>query len=167
MKSIGIFYGSTTDNTKNVAVKLQEGFGVDFADVFDIATATPEMMADYKYLIFGTSTWGFGDLQDDWDSFLPELKKVDFTGKKVALFGLGNGESYSTSFVSGMGELYKAIADRAEVVGFVSKKGYYFDDSTAFVGDHFIGLPLDEDNEPRETNTRIDNWLTELRAIFI
>ena len=53
-------------------------------------------------LILGSSTWGCGDLQDDWYDGVEILKKADLTGKKVALFACGDGESYGDTFCEAM-----------------------------------------------------------------
>ncbi len=53
------------------------------ADLYNVGTVSLEEIKDYPpYLILGTSTTGVGDLQDDWDSFLPSFAKMDFSGKK-------------------------------------------------------------------------------------
>ena len=62
-------------------------------------------------LILGTSTWGFGDLQEDWDAFLGSLTKMNLTGKTIALFGLGDSSTYSDTFVDGMGIIYRALLE--------------------------------------------------------
>ena len=62
MNKIAIFYGSSTGNTANIAGALAAALG---ADAFDVAKNPGEKIAEYSRLIFGTSTWGLGDLQDD------------------------------------------------------------------------------------------------------
>ena len=41
-----------------------------------------------------TSTWGDGELQDDWYDAIKMIKTADLNGKIVALFGCGDSESY-------------------------------------------------------------------------
>ncbi|MDR0364669.1 MAG: flavodoxin [Bacteroidales bacterium] len=166
MKKIGIFYGSNSGNTESIANRLQNLLGADNADVINIANAKTDDFIRYENLIFGTSTWGLGDLQDDWESFLPNLKKIDFAGKKVALFGVGDSMGYADTFVDGMGELYQAIQDSGYVVGFTPVTGYYFDASKAQVDDQFVGLALDEDNESDKTIERLTAWVENLKLQF-
>lgn len=166
MKKIGIFYGSNSGNTESVAQKLQDLLGAENADIVNISSSKAEDFDRYEYLIFGTSTWGLGDLQDDWESFLPALKKVNFAGKKVALFGVGDSMSYSDTFVDGMGELYDAIQGSASVVGFTAADEYSFDASKAQSGDQFVGLALDEDNESDKTDARLASWTEVLKKEF-
>ena len=99
MASIGIFYGSSTGNTKDVSVKLQAALGGDLHNITDVDADT---ISGYRYLVFATSTWGAGDLQDDWEDFFPTLDDVDFSGKKVGIMGLGDQENYGDTFVDGM-----------------------------------------------------------------
>lgn len=161
MSKIAIVYGSSTGATETVAEKIKEAIGD--ADVFNADGVSIDDLKAYDFLIFGASTTGVGDLQDDWEILLPKVEKMDFSGKKVAIFGLGDSASFSTSFAGGMYVIYKALKNKAEIVGSVSTDGYTFDDSEAIVNDRFVGLALDEDNEYNETEGRIAKWVEELK----
>ncbi|WP_108823027.1 flavodoxin [Dysgonomonas sp. Marseille-P4361] len=161
MSKIAIVYGSSTGATEAVAEKLQKALGE--ADLYNADGLNVEDLKSYDFLIFGASTTGIGDLQDDWDILLPKIEKLDFTGKKVALFGLGDSASFSTSFAGGMYVIYKALKGKVEIVGSVSAEGYTFDDSEALVDGRFVGLALDEDNEYDQTEGRIDCWVEDLK----
>lgn len=167
MDKIGIFYGSTTGNTQSAAEQIHEKLGSDVSDLINVDSASGDQLDAYKNLILGTSTWGIGDLQDDFQDFLEVLGAHDLKGKKVALFGLGDSSSYGDSFVDGMGEIYETVnAQGAEVIGSVDASTYEFDDSRANVDGKFVGLPLDEDNESHLTEERIENWVKELKSNF-
>lgn len=161
MSKIAIVYGSSTGATEAVAERIQPLF--DDATLFNADGLNVEDLKPYDFLIFGASTTGVGDLQDDWDVLLPKVEKMDFTGKKVAIFGLGDSASFSTSFAGGMYVIYKALKGKVEIVGSVSTDGYTFDDSEALVDGRFVGLALDEDNEYNETDSRIATWVEELK----
>lgn len=161
MSKIAIVYGSSTGATEAVAEKIQAAFGD--ADLYNADGVSVDNLKPYDLLIFGASTTGVGDLQDDWEMLLPKVEKMDFTGKKVAIFGLGDSASFSTSFAGGMYVIYKALKNKVEIVGSVSTDGYTFDDSEAIVDDRFVGLALDEDNEYNETEGRIAKWVEELK----
>lgn len=161
MSKIAIVYGSSTGATEAVAEKIKESF--DDADLFNADGLNVDDLKPYDLLIFGASTTGVGDLQDDWDVLLPKVEKLDFAGKKVAIFGLGDSASFSTSFVGGIYVIYKALKGKAEIVGSVSTDGYTFDESDAVVNDRFVGLALDEDNEYNETDARIAAWVDDLK----
>lgn len=164
MNKIAILYGSTNGNTEDVAGKIQAALN---ADVFNVADISPNDIQSYPYLILGASTWGAGDLQDDWDDFLPKFAGSDIAGKKVALFGLGDSSSFSDTFIDGVGTIYNAIKDKVTVVGSVATDDYNYDDSTAVIDGKFVGLPLDEDNESDKTDARISVWVEELKKHFV
>ncbi|MFV0505174.1 MAG: flavodoxin [Bacteroidales bacterium] len=162
MKKIGVFYGTSTGNTENVAELIAKGMG---ATTYDVADSPIGAVAECEVLILGTSTLGIGDLQDDWDDFLPKLKDADLDGKTVALFGLGDADSYPDSFVDGMGIIYNVLKDKGcTIVGAVDTEGYDYDESIAEVDGQFVGLVIDEDNESDKTNARIDSWIELIKA---
>ena len=100
MKTIGIFYGSSTGTTEGIAKRIAEKLGVEDKDIHDVSNASPADVAPYEILLLGCSTWGAGDLQDDWDSYLGKLKKLDLSEKTVALFGCGDSASLATLSVT-------------------------------------------------------------------
>ena len=65
-KMTGIFFGSTTGTTESVAARIAERLGVAQADVHNVAAASVEDVKKYDLLLLGSSTWGSGELQDDW-----------------------------------------------------------------------------------------------------
>jgi flavodoxin I len=162
--SIGIFYGSSTGNTKDVSVKLQEALGGDLHNITDVDA---DAIAGYDSLVFATSTWGAGDLQDDWEDFFPNLDEIDFSGKKVAIMGLGDQDNYGDTFVDGMQILADKVEELGgEIVGHTSTEGYEYDNSEAEKDGRFIGLVIDEDNQSDLTDERIRNWVAQLTAVF-
>jgi len=162
METVGIFFGSTSGSTKSVAERIAKAFGKK-AEMHDIKEATPAMLASYSNLILGTSAWGIGDMQDDWEDFVDSLADVDFTGKKVALFGLGDQAEYPESFVDGLGTLYCRLPDKSNVVGFWPTEGYKFYFSLADRDGKFVGLAVDEHQQAELTDKRIKDWVEQLK----
>ena len=103
MKKTGIFYGSTTGTTESVARLIAEKLGVSPENVHDVSKLDVALVESYEALILGTSTWGDGELQDDWYDGIKVLKNANLSGKTIALFGCGDSESYSDTFCDGMG----------------------------------------------------------------
>ena len=66
MKKTGVFYGSTTGTTESVANLIAEKLGIAQTDVHDVSKMSADVAGSYEALILGTSTWGDGELQDDW-----------------------------------------------------------------------------------------------------
>ncbi|MDR2065072.1 MAG: flavodoxin [Prevotellaceae bacterium] len=162
MSKVGIFYGSTTGNTKEIAVKITEKLGIT-ADLHDVATGVVDF-DNYDVLFFGASTWGYGDLQDDWEDYRKKLIPVNMAGKKVALFGCGDSSAYSDSFCDALGKIYKIIKEKGcEIIGMVDTAGYSFDSSEAVTDNKFVGLPIDVNNEDNLTESRLDAWIEQLK----
>lgn len=167
MEKTAILYGSSSGNTETTAKNIAKRISNGQVEIFDVANIAASSVEPFKNLILGTSTWGVGDLQDDWEAFLPQFEKIDLSEKTVALFGLGDSSSYPDSFVDGMGIIYKTIQKKGcKIIGEVEADEYSFDDSEALVNGKFIGLPLDEDNESDHSDDRINNWLKQILPEF-
>ena len=168
MAKVGIFYGSTTGNTEKIATLIQREFGEITADLYNIDIVEKEDVEKYSYLIFGVSTWGVSDLQDDFEDFLEILYEVDFTGKKVALFGLGDQSTYTDSFVDAMGIVYNGLKKKGvKMVGAIPTTGYSFKGSMAVVKGKLVGLAIDEDFESELTPGRVTKWVEQLKKEFV
>lgn len=155
----GIFFGSTTGATEAVAQKVGELLGAEVFSANEIAK-----VEDYDFLIFATSTWGMGDLQDDWLGAIDELKNKNLAGKKVALIGVGDQEGFGDTFVDGIGIIYEEIKDMGvTLVGKTSTEGYSFSNSRAVVDGEFVGLVLDENNQSELTDERIEKWVEQVK----
>lgn len=172
MSRIGLFFSSSTGNTRRIAKAIKKRFDDDtMAAALNVNKASPELLANYSYLILGTSTLGAGALPGlstdcmggGWEEFLPQLAEVDFSGKTVALFGFGNQDKYPDEFVDAMGELYHFVVARgAKVVGFWPADDYEFISSKALVNNEFVGLVLDHENQRLLTDGRLDSWLKQI-----
>lgn len=166
MKKIGLFYGSSTGRTKRVAEMIQKGLGAKNTDIYNIKDIKPVDVLPYDNLIFGTSAWGVGDMQDDWEIFIDDLVELDLSNKKIALFGLGDQAEYPGSFVDGLGTLFCRMPNKENVVGFCATKGYKYYFSSAEKDGKFVGLPIDEDNQADLTESRVKSWVTQLKKEF-
>ena len=168
MQKIGVFYGSSTGNCEIVAKEIQRILGKDIVQLFDVATCNPKSIRSYQNLIFGVSTWGIGNLQEDWEDFLPVLTVENLKNKTVALYGLGDQQTYSDSFVNGLGIMYDLIVDKGcSVIGNWPADGYQFDQSTAYRNNAFVGLVIDEDSQSEKTYKRINMWMEQIKDVFL
>lgn len=66
MKKTGIFYGSSTGTCEDLANQIADKMGVAASDVYSADKLSADLVKEYDLLILGTSTWGDGELQDDW-----------------------------------------------------------------------------------------------------
>ncbi|WP_294479395.1 flavodoxin FldA [uncultured Bacteroides sp.] len=164
MNKIGVFYGSTTGTTEDVARWIAEKLNVPFAHIFDVAKLTEALVSEYDVLVLGTSTWGAGELQDDWYDGVKVLKKCDLSHKFIALFGCGDSDSYADTFCDGIGIIYEELKDtKCKFVGATDTADYTFDSSIAVVDGKFVGLPIDEVNEDSKTDERICAWVKQVK----
>lgn len=165
MKKTGIFYGSTNGDTESVANKIAAQLGIGKEDVHNVAETAPNAVQPYDVLLLGCSTWGAGEMQDDWNDFLFKLKDMDLKNKTVALFGCGDSAGFSSSFCDALGVIYHELQHTGcTFTGEVETSGYHFDGSGAVIGGKFVGLPIDDNNEPDQTDPRIKKWTDRLKA---
>ncbi len=162
---IGIFYGSTTGTTETVARDIAAKLGVGAEDVHDVARAGAADAMRYDVLLLGSSTWGSGELQDDWYGFLDALKRLDLSGKKVALFGCGDGASYPDTFCDAIGLIYDGLAGTGcTFIGAYWPEGYDVTDSLVARNGQFVGLAIDETDGADKTAAREEAWVAQLKG---
>jgi len=161
--SMGIFFGSSTGNTEMAAEKIKEQLGQFVSECVDVSKLeSAEAIANHDLILFGVSTWNIGEMQDDWADFIPKMDGLDLTGKKVCFFAMGDSIGYPYNFLDAMGELWGVVQKLGtpKLIGVWPTEDYEFDESQAmFDENHFIGLGLDEDNDPEKTDDRIRSWL--------
>ena len=160
--STAIFYASSTGNSDEVANKISSALGE--IEVFNLANTKVEKINEYDKVILGGSTWGDGELNDDWEDAWVDFCKLDLSNKTITLFGLGDQESYSYEFCSALGIIYEQLlSSKAKIIGFTSTEGYYHDASKAQIDDKFVGLVIDEDNQSELTDKRIEDWVQNIK----
>jgi len=168
-KPIGLFYGSSTCYTEMAGEKIRQQLGEELVDIFNIAT-TPIVQSEfYDYLIFGIPTWDYGELQEHWEEIWDELDEINFAGKKIAIYGLGDQVGYPEWFLDAMGYLHSKLVHRGALpCGYWPRAGYEFEASKALTpdGEFFVGLALDEENEFDLTDGRIQLWCNQLLHEF-
>jgi flavodoxin I len=161
VSSVAIVYGSTLGNTERVAEQIKELIGS--GELLNVASANVSSLANYDVLLIGSSTWGFGELQDDWVSALGTLGGLDLSGKKVGYFGLGDQDGYSDTFCDALGLINEKVQG-AEIIGQMDNTGYSFADSKAIVDGKLLGVLIDEDNESDKTDARLTAWVEKIKA---
>ncbi len=172
MPRIGIFFGTDTGRTRLIAKQIAKKLGEDAAPPVNIGRATLAEFLAYDALILGSPTLGDGELpglstglsQPSWEEFLPLLADADLSGKVAAIYGLGDQKKYPDQFVDAIGLIHDAlVAAGARVVGRWPAAGYEFAGSLALDGDDFLGLALDQINQPVFTEQRLDTWLAQIQ----
>lgn len=165
MSKIAILYGSTTGNTESAARSLKAAFEGRGHEVktYDVGRANFTEAAQADLLVMGVPTWNVGQLQSDWENHIADVEKLDLAGKMVALFGFGDQQMYSDTFQDAMATLAASVRKAGGVlVGEWATEGYTFDHSEAVENGHFVGLALDQENQPELTESRLETWAKEL-----
>merc|ERR1711935_147858 len=145
----GLYYATSTGNTETVAEYIAEAVGVAAEEIGD---AEESAITGADGLIIGAPTWHTGADEQrsgtSWDDWLYEtLPNLDLNGKKVAIFGCGDQESYADYYCDAAGELFDQFtAKGAKIYGMTSTDGYNHAGSKAEVDGKFVGLMFDEDN---------------------
>lgn len=172
MNKIAIFFGPLGGAVNRVADKMKAVIGDDKVEMIAVKNASAADLEKYDKIIFGLSTvgkdtWDSNFSTNDWGKFMSEIGKVDYSEKTVAIFGLGDHVTYAHAFVDHIGVLGKELMKNgATLVGPVDTEGYEFEESEAVVDNKFIGLPIDEDFEPEQTEERITAWLEQIKPDF-
>ncbi len=134
MDKVHVIYGSTTGMTEAVAEKIAKALD---AQAFNV-NAGDAAAFDAELLVLGSSTWGVGDLQDDWAAQLDGVK-ANFAGKKVATFGLGDSVGFADSFCVAAETLATAAKD-AGATSRRSKPRFELSSISSFGFSFFPGL---------------------------
>lgn len=168
MAQIGIFFGTDTGTTRLIAKKIAKKIGDTAAKPINVNRVEPGDLLAYDALILGTPSYGINQLPgksagnptDSWEEFLPQLADADLSGKRVAIYGLGNQEKYSDRFAGAMIHLYRFFHERgATVVGEWPTEGYSFEHSESVVDGRFVGLVIDQNTQAMQTEARLDAWV--------
>ena len=165
---VGIYCSSSTGNTETVSQYIADAVGdVEYADIGD--TSDDEIL-DKDAIIVGAPTWHTdADEQrsgTSWDDWLYDtLPNLDMSGKKVAVFGVGDQESYGDYYCDAAGELYDLFeAKGCKMFGFTSTDGYNHVSSKAERDGKFIGQMFDEDNQYDLSEDRAKAWVEQLKS---
>ncbi|MCS5422043.1 MULTISPECIES: flavodoxin [Psychrilyobacter] len=165
MKKIGLFYGTTGGRTTGVVDEFDFNLRDD-VEIFDVANGI-EKIKEFENLILVTPSYGFGELEAHWEAVIEDFKKIDLSGKTLALVGLGSQTTFGESFVGALEVLYKIIIKNGgKVIGLTSTDGYHFEECEAIVEGKFMGLVLDEENQDDMTPDRIYEWLEVIKSEF-
>ena len=165
---IKLVYGSDTGNTENVIDNYLLSIFEPYFDIetLSVSQISPDDWTSHDFYILSIPTWYDGELQSDWEDYFEEFQTIDFTGKTVALFGLGDQIGYDEWFCDGIGILAEVVEKNGgKVIGHTEKDDSFdFETSKALKNENtFWGLCLDEDNQDELTEERLENWFNKLK----
>jgi len=167
MKKIAIVYSFSSVKSAKIASKIADHLTKLQVEKLNVESCTGKELLLFDNLILSVPTWFDGELPNYWDELLPALKSLDFKGKNIALFGLGDQKNYPENFCDAVGILRDFFEEKgAVIVGNTSRKGYDFESSKALKGEVLTGLLLDQENQSKLTDGRILNWINQLELEF-
>ena len=163
-----LVYGSDTGNTDEIVnTFVTDLFKDSFnLEIVEVGNLTSEDWTSHTLYLLGIPTWYDGELQSDWEDYFEEFKTIDFTGKTVAVFGLGEQLGYGEWFCDGIGILAEVVIKNGGTAIGLTKKdtSFEFENSKALKDeDTFWGLCLDEDNQSELTEDRLKDWYIQLK----
>lgn len=111
-----LVYASMTGTTRDMADSVVEGLlescvAVEVKEAIDTSASDLDV---YDNVVFGLYTWGDGDLPDEFLDLYDEMRDMDLSGKRAAVFGCGD-SSYRYFAVAG-DMLSKRLENRGAAV---------------------------------------------------
>ena len=102
-------------------------------------------------------------MQSDIGEIFDEFDNIDLSDKKIAIYGCGDQEGYPDSYQDAIGILARKLRERnATIIGFTSTESHTFEESLGLENGQFMGLALDDDNQPDLSESRIKKWVEQL-----
>jgi flavodoxin I len=168
MKKVALIYSFNSTKTAKIAEKIIK----DWADEKILIPVNAENIdensfMEYDQMILGVPTWFDGELPNYWDEFVPTIDDLDLKGKSFAIYGLGDQVNYAENFLDAVGIMAQLLESRGgKIVGNTSAEGYSFEKSKAFIEGKCLGLGIDYENQHQLTDSRIKNWVKQLKEEF-
>jgi len=108
-----VVFGSTTGSTEMVAgvvKKTLEGNGAEVT-LKNVTDASINEVGEYDLIVLGSSTWGEGDIQDDFLPFYEEMDSSNLGKKNVAVFGCGDSDMFPHCFCAAVDKIREKAVD--------------------------------------------------------
>jgi flavodoxin I len=163
MKKIAVVYSFNSNKSAKIATKIAAGFTKFSVEQLNVESCKANEFLLFDGYVLSVPTWFDGELPNYWDEILPALENMDFNGKKFALFGLGDQKNYPENFCDAVGILAEFLERRgAKIIGYTSPEGYTFESSKALKDNILTGLLLDQENQSKLSDERIQKWVSQL-----
>lgn len=158
-----IVFASTSGSTRAVAALIAQTLAptsVDLVDLRQWGRRGDEFDAAAFDLVFlGTPTYGTGDWHFLWERYSEDVLARLHTGKRVALFALGDARGHPQSFAGGLARLAQQCRRRAlRCIGTSDPNHFAFEASPAIVDGRFPGLVLDYKRQHRLAGDIVRAW---------
>ncbi|VEN36706.1 unnamed protein product [Callosobruchus maculatus] len=147
------------------AEKIRDIIGPELVTLHNLKDDAVALMEQYDVLILGIPTWDFGEIQEDWEAIWDRLDSVNFDGKIIAMYGMGDQLGYGEWFLDALGMLHDKLAPKgATFIGYWPTEGYEFTSKKPIIADGqlFVGLALDETNQYDLSDERLQAWCEQI-----
>jgi len=98
MKKVSIIYASTTGNTEEVAITIKNKLKDYEVNVIEVCNANDKDISESDLVLFGSSTWNYGDINDDFVDYYDNMSSKLLTSKDFSVFGCGDSIGFSDVF---------------------------------------------------------------------
>ena len=164
IKKTAIIYSFNTRKSQKVAEKIVAAFGSKNIEAINAEELTTSVFDKFDNFILSAPTWFDGELPNYWDEFIPDLEEMDLADKTFAVFGLGDQKGYPENFCDAIGILVEILEEcGSNIIGETSLEGYSYESSKAERAGQFVGLPIDQENQGRLTQGRVESWVDQLK----
>lgn len=110
---IGVLYGSTTGTTESIAQIIHKSLSGHDVHVMNVTGVDNEVLKTSDVILLGSSTWGYGELQDDFSDYIDTMTEEIYRDKVVGVFGAGD----ETGFADVFCEAVEIISDKVTSLG--------------------------------------------------
>lgn len=129
-----LVYGTYSGGTLHAAEIIQDtlkpfGHNVILKSIREIE---PREFEKYPFIILGTNTWlenkEEGNMNGGYLALKPKMNGGNFSGKKIAIFGLGDSHQYNTTFCRSADHLSEFVKEnQGEIVSVLRVDRFYFE----------------------------------------
>jgi len=106
---IGIIYGSSTGNTKKVGEIIKDELKNHQVQMINVADVKDGDYERHEVILYGVSTWNYGDLQTDFRRYIDEISPELIGNKQVAVFGCGDNWGFTSVFCKAVDTLEEKL----------------------------------------------------------
>ena len=164
MAVVGLFYGSDTGNTENIAKMIQKQLGNDLIDIRDICPKVAKKILKHTISYFSVFRLGI--------TVKHKLTGMIFSQRQKKSILQINSQVFSAVAIKKTMLIISVMLSApcvtsqnrtAQSLWVTGQLGYTFEASKALLEDGtFIGLCIDEDRQPELTAERVEKWCKQI-----
>jgi len=158
MPSVGIFFASTSGRTESVADRIARHLTPLRPEMHRIESSQPVDLLRFDVLILGSPTYGRGQMHHEWLSWKDHVARIDLSEKAVGLFVLGDQRFHGRTFAGAVDHLCDLVQSTGTRPRAQWPTDGYHAPGLEQRAAPFPGLVVDEINQRRSTEQRVQRW---------